>query len=163
MSLQFNPTPCKGCGKPIVFEKQADGKWLVSEFDVDEQVRLDVHKCPNYKPKPKESAGGWRGTNKQGQMFEARVSQDLQTTETRNNEIILKMLTEISRKQDQDRQKMEGIATNILEILGLIQDQVIKKQEEFKNLTDEEIKKIADTERIDEEPNTKHDGTDYGF
>lgn len=141
------PTACKGCGKPIIFEKQADGKWLVSEFDVDAGEKLEKHNCPNYKPKPREG-GGWTGTTKQGQMFEARVSQDLQQAETRNNEIILKMLMDISRKQDEDRQKMEGIATNVLEILGLIQDQIIKKQE---------------PETAIEEPHTKHDGTDYGF
>jgi len=176
MSQQPKPVPCKGCGKPIIFERQEDGKWLVSEFDVDEGEKLGKHNCPNYKPKPKsfEKIGGvvtdtWTGTNKQGQMFEARVSQGLQESQTSNQELILKMLTDISRKQDNDRQKLEGVATNVLEILGLLQDQFIKKQDEAKAEAEfKEVKEIEHQEKQEEHRKREveeitAEGDDYGF
>jgi hypothetical protein len=175
--------PCRnGCGQLITVGEH-EGRWKPFNVSEDGTVQA-LHDCPNstwnknkaaQQPQPTTS---WTGTTKGGQMFEAKVSQGLQMAQTSLNEVILKMLTDISQKQtalnekqQTESQKLEAVANNVLEILGLLQDQFIKEhgpqttassQEELKDLTDEEIKKIADTERIDEAPK-KHDGSDYGF
>lgn len=139
------------CGQTIVVQlEESSGKWKPYNIDQDGNLQ-GLHDCPksDYKKKQQQQ---WTGTTKQGQMFEARVSQDLQQAETRNNELILKMLGDISRKQDEDRQKMEGIARNVLEILGLLQDQIIKKQQDPET-----------TSPAREEPSTQSERTDYGF
>ena len=101
--VEYKPVACKGCGEEIVFEKMPDGRWLVSEFDSEVWEKGDQHRCPAYKPKPKQEqqdtsqkTSSWIGTNKQGQMFQAKVSEELERAQSSNSQIIEKMLTDIA-------------------------------------------------------------------
>lgn len=160
MSQQYKPVPCKGCGKPIVFEKQLDGKWLVSEFDVDEGEKLGKHNCPNYKPKTQQTAGGWTGTNKQGQMFEARESQDrvnqeLERTKEQGNKILEKMFVDLSRQLNENTTLLHTFTEAVKEIYNMT-DAIFKHFELHKPEPASEAKEVKELE-------TNHDGSDYGF
>lgn len=96
------PTDCKyGCGHKIIFERQPDGKWLVSEWDETTMRKGERHSCPNFQTKPGKlpqstlPAGKiWTGTDRQGQFTQYKVN------EIPNAEKIFQILTDIYKGQE---------------------------------------------------------------
>lgn len=168
--------PCRnGCGQLITVGEH-EGKW--KPFNVSEDGNVQgLHDCPNstwnknksQEQQPTTTGGGWAGTTKSGQMFEAKVSQGLQMAQTSINEVILKMLTDISQKQtaltekqDVESRKLEGVANNVLEILGLLQDQFIKEHGPENLKTESAAAEEVNAELYPEKKDsTSHEESDY--
>lgn len=89
------PTPCKGCGQLILFEKQDDGKWLVSEWDETNGRKGERHNCPNYQPKQRQPQQ-WTSSNKQGQFTQFKASQpDLGQATQQTQNILTQKLNQL--------------------------------------------------------------------
>ena len=97
------PTACKGCGQLILFERQPDGKWLVSEWDETTMRKGDRHNCPNYQPKQKQQPSStlpagkiWSGSDRQsGQFTQYKVNQGLEQATQQTQNALTQKLNEL--------------------------------------------------------------------
>lgn len=136
------PTPCKGCGQLILFEKQDDGKWLVSEWDETNGRKGERHNCPNYQPKAKQPPQQWTSSNKQGQFTQFKASQpDIlgQATQQTQNILTQKLnqLEEVKKLvHDQNillhtmAEEIKSLNNNVIAALVQLGDKQLRQQEQ---------------------------------